>query len=69
MLTQNTPVPLGALAALGALGGDLGALGTPTSPGGPGAVFIFLPEKKKIEPEKIFNILPEKFSNWPRKKS
>ena len=31
----------------------------------PGAVF-FNP-RKKIEPEKIFNILPEKFSNWPRK--
>ena len=30
-------------------------------------MFFFLPEKKKIEPEKIFNILPEKFSNWPRK--
>ena len=28
---------------------------------------FFLPEKKKIEPEKIFNILPENFSNWPRK--
>ena len=31
------------------------------------AVFFFLPEKKKIEPEKIFNIRPEKFSNWPKK--
>ena len=28
---------------------------------------FFLPEKKFFEPEKIFNILPEKFSNWPRK--
>ena len=32
------------------------------------AVLFFLPEKKKIQPEKIFNILPENFSNCPRKK-
>ena len=30
---------------------------------------FFFPEKKKIQPEKIFTILPEKFSKWPRKKS
>ena len=29
-------------------------------------MFFFYPRKKN-EPEKIFNILPEKFSNWPRK--
>ena len=32
-----------------------------------GSVF-FLPEKKKILPEKIFNFLPEKIWNFPRKK-
>ena len=28
---------------------------------------FFFTREKKIEPEKIFNILPEKFLNWPRK--
>ena len=33
----------------------------------PRPVFFFLPEKKKIPPEKIFNFLPEKIWNCPRK--
>ena len=32
-------------------------------------VFLCFYSRKKNEPDNIFNILPEKFTNWQRKKS